>query len=134
MICVLVVIIGFAGYGNGDGIDAVNGMEVAVEGLEVEVDGLTDTSVAEAVRLVPQAGRPPMAVIEYLNLDEAEVSRQQAFAQAGIQEIGAVVLPEGKLAAKAPNDIFGWPHAGLVGDALIVHFRIYPLAGGKPAA
>lgn len=92
--------------------------------VEISADGFSDYVVAEAVRFVLRENSPPAAAIDYLNLDEAEVSRQRAFACSGAQEIAPVLLPEGRLADKATGSAIGWPHGGIVDDVLVVHFRV----------
>ena len=65
-------------------------------------------------------------VVEYLNMDEAEVARQSTLAGAGLQRIRPLLVPEpGTPGAGATGGIpfYGWPEGALVGDTLIVQAR-----------
>ena len=86
--------------------------------------GKLDMVDARTVRFVLREESPPAAAVDYLNLDKAEMSRQRAFARSGVQEIAPVLLPDEGLADGARSEAFGWPHAGIVDDVLIVHFRV----------
>lgn len=109
---------------------AFAGAKQTVEVLKICIDELAmlpaeqDDVAGDAALLDSRKDRPPAEVIEYLNLDQAEASRQQAFARSGVQEIAPVLLPDGEVAAEAGGDAFTWPHGGIVDDVLIVHFRV----------
>lgn len=68
---------------------------------------------------------PDRKVIEYMNLDVSEYYRQKKLKQSGLQEIAPVILPEGEMEAKgeASGYHFGWPHAGMIDDVILVTIR-----------
>lgn len=71
---------------------------------------------------------PDQAVIEYVNLDSAEIQRQRAFEARGMQVIAPVVLPEGDLGKKSEQHglphHFGWPHAVMIDETIILQTEI----------
>lgn len=80
---------------------------------------------------------PDQKVINYLNLDVQEYYRQKNLYQSGLQEIFPVILPEGEfeIEGEASGYLFGWPHAGMIDDIILVTIRnrglIRSTNGGK---
>lgn len=87
-----------------------------------------------------QVPYPDQKVIEYLNFDVPEYYRQKNLNQNGLQEIAPVVLPEKdyEMEGQKSGYLFGWPHAGIIDDIILVTIRknepsglIRSLDGGK---
>lgn len=68
---------------------------------------------------------PDKKVIEYMNLDVSEYYRQKNLKQSGLQEIAPVILPEGEMEAEgeASGYHFGWPHAVMIENVILVTIR-----------
>lgn len=79
------------------------------------------------VGCISRQSYPDGKVIEYVNLDSAEIKRQVEFERRGVQEIATVVLPEGELGTRSEKHglpyHFGWPHAVMIDNTIVLHIK-----------
>ena len=71
---------------------------------------------------------PDSKVIEYMNLDVPEITRQIGLKESGLQQMAPVLIPEGKMEAESGRWMYrfmGWPHAVNI-DGTIILFVRYP--------